>query len=322
MIVITGGAGFIGSCILKKFNENGKSNIIVVDRMGTEDKWKNLVGKKFHRLFHKNEFLEKIRFDTDLRNSISTIIHMGACSTTTETNVDYIMSNNLNYSIELARFAAENDVRFIYASSAATYGDGSNGYNDALFDDLRPLNPYGLSKHLFDLWLIDNRLDKEFIGLKFFNVFGPNEYHKDDMASMVYRSFNQIIETGEVKLYKSNALEFGDGGQKRDFIYVKDVVNVIWKLQETEKYAGIYNMGTGKPRSWNDLVNAVFSSMGKESNINYIDMPDNLINQYQNFTQAQMEKFEANLFPMNFGTLEDSIDDYVKNYLMKTWKHL
>ncbi|MDQ1266515.1 MAG: ADP-L-glycero-D-manno-heptose 6-epimerase [Bacteroidota bacterium] len=320
MIVLTGGAGFIGSCFLKKLNDNGIKEILVVDHLGNSEKWKNFAGKRFYRYEHKDEF--RNRLNSGIYNgAISSIIHIGACSTTTERNADYLFDNNLNYSIELAEFAAEEGIRFIYASSAATYGDGQNGYSDMQFENLQPLNIYGMTKHLFDLWVIDNKLDSDFTGLKFFNVFGPNEYHKGDMSSMVYKSFNQIKNTGNVKLFKSGNPNYKDGEQMRDFVYIKDVVNIMWDIFQNEKFAGIYNIGTGLARTWNDLAASVFKAMDMELNIEYINMPDSLENQYQYFTQAEMKKIGMTDLPFKFRPLEESIDDYVRNYLIKDWQY-
>ncbi|MGA2296822.1 MAG: ADP-glyceromanno-heptose 6-epimerase [FCB group bacterium] len=316
MIVLTGGAGFIGSCFLAKLNEENITDVLVVDRLGNELKWKNLLGKKFIGFVHKTKFRENLA-KGDYGKEVEAIFHFGACSSTTEKDADYLLDNNFNYSTELADFAAWNDIRFIYASSAATYGMGENGYSDKEFDKLRPLNMYGFSKHLFDLWVIHHKLDKDFTGLKFFNVFGPNEYHKGDMASMVLKSYNQFVQTKKVKLFKSNTKEFKDGEQKRDFIYVKDAVEIVWKIYKNKKISGIYNLGSGKSRSWNDLGNAVFRSLRKEPKIEYIEMPDELKSQYQNYTQADMSRLNKALGKFQFRTLEDSIDDYVKNYLVK-----
>jgi ADP-L-glycero-D-manno-heptose 6-epimerase len=322
MIILTGGAGFIGSCFLKTLNANGIYDVIVVDRLGTADKWKNLVGKRFAGYYHKNEFFDVLLENTELSRDIDAIVHLGACSSTTESDVDYIMSNNLNYSINLGTYAAEHNIKFIYASSAATYGDGSNGYSDSSIDGLRPLNPYGFSKHLFDQWVMDNELDTEFTGVKFFNVFGPNEYHKGDMASMIFKSFNQIMNTGKVSLFKSNSPDFKDGEQKRDFVYVKDATNVLWNMLENKNTGGIFNLGTGKARTWNDLVAAVFNALGRETNIEYIDMPGKLEGKYQNFTQADIRKLKASPFAIKFTELEDAVHDYVANYLNKSFKNI
>ena len=323
MIILTGGAGFIGSCFLHKLNSEGIKDILVVDHLGTDDKWKNLIGKKFIRFEHKSIFRQDIAAGKYSDCNIDYIIHFGACSKTTERDADYVMDNNLNYSIELSKFAFERSIPFLYASSAATYGNGSEGYSDYRFDTLKPLNVYGLSKHLFDEWIIRNGYEDKVTGLKFFNVFGPNEYHKQTMSSMVFKSFRQIQETGKVLLFKSNVSEYSDGEQLRDFIYVKDVVDTLFQIfQQNGKISGIYNLGTGKARSWNSLVNAVFQVMGLDPQIEFINMPENLTKQYQNFTQAEMNKLVSTGIDHKFMTLEDGITDYVKNYLMEDFRIL
>jgi ADP-L-glycero-D-manno-heptose 6-epimerase len=322
MIVLTGGAGFIGSCFLRKLNDNGIDDIIVVDNLGLSDKWKNLVGKKFLRYYNKNEFIEILNHSHGINNGIDAIIHLGACSSTTERDADYIMYNNLNYSIDLATYAADNEIRFIYASSAATYGNGSAGYSDESIENLEPMNAYGLSKHLFDNWVIKNQLDQQFTGLKFFNVFGPNEYHKEDMASMIFKSYKQIKSYKKADLFRSNSKEFEDGNQMRDFIYVKDCIDIMINIFENKEFNGIYNLGTGKARTWNDLVKTVFQSLNIEPNINYIDMPDSLTEQYQNFTEADLKKFNHAYGEFKFTELENSITDYVTNYLEHKFKIL
>lgn len=315
MIILTGGAGFIGSCLLRKFNDEGISDIIVVDRLGQSGKWRNLLGKKFAQYIHKSDFREKLK-NNEFSN-IDSIIHLGACSSTTELNADYLFDNNLNYSIELAEYAAENNIQFIYASSAATYGDGSNGYDDKKFDNLKPMNCYGLTKHLFDEWVIQRRLDKKFTGLKLFNVFGPNEYHKGKMSSMVFKSHKQIQETGKVRLFKSNSPDYSDGGQRRDFIYVKDAVEVIWKIFNKKDYSGIYNLGTGKSHTWNELVDSVFKALEMKPKVEYFDMPEELQEQYQNYTEANMDKFQNSSLNHKFTSLDDSVKDYIINHLKK-----
>lgn len=323
MIILTGGAGFIGSCLLKKLNSEGIDDIIVVDSLGETNKWKNLNGKKFIRYVEKNDFLVNIKsFLKSFEGKIDAIFHMGACSRTTEKNVDYLLFNNFDYSIALAGLAHENGIRFIYASSAATYGNGTNGYNDTIFDGLEPMNPYGFSKHQFDLWVLKNGFADEFTGLKFFNVYGPNEYHKDTMASMVFKSFNKLMETGKIKLFKSGIPEYKDGEQMRDFIYVKDVVDVMWQIYLNNKINGIMNLGTGQARTWNDLAKAVFKAAGKDTNIEYIDMPDELKNQYQYFTQADMQSFRKVFPDFSFTSIEDGVYDYLKNYLLSKNKYL
>jgi ADP-L-glycero-D-manno-heptose 6-epimerase len=318
MIVLTGGAGFIGSCFLKTLNSKGITNVLVVDHLGNSGKWKNLLGKSFNGFCDKQEFRTKLKagfFD----KQISTIFHFGACSATTEMNADYLMDNNFNYSKDLAEFAVKNNIRFIYASSAATYGNGSNGYSDNKFDDLMPLNGYGFSKHIFDLWSIRNGYDKIFTGLKFFNVFGPNEYHKGSMASMVFKSYNQIVKTGKVQLFRSNTPEFSDGGQMRDFVYIKDTCDTIWNLYIKSDVAGIFNLGTGKARSWNDLANAVFKALNLNPVIEYVEMPESLTNQYQNFTEADTNKLKNLNIDFKTLSLENSVKDYVQNYLSKNY---
>ena len=253
---------------------------------------------------------------------IEAIVHLGACSSTTETNSDYLLDNNFLYSKELADFAINNGIRFIYASSAATYGDGENGYSDSSIDGLVPLNCYGFSKHLFDMWITEQKLTNKVTGIKFFNVFGPNEYHKENMRSMFYKSFEQIESTGKVKLFKSYRENYKNGEQKRDFIYVKDCVEVIYKMINDRKFTGIYNLGTGVARSWNDLANSVFMAMNKTPNIEYIDMPETILNQYQYFTKADTTKILEKLGPnWKFTSIEDAAVDYVQNYLMQKNKY-
>jgi ADP-L-glycero-D-manno-heptose 6-epimerase len=320
MIVVTGGAGFIGSCLISKLNAEKRSDIIVVDHLGKENKWVNLSGKRFSRYYHKDDF--RIDLYGDAFDDIDTIVHLGACSATTERNADYIMDNNLNYTVDLAEYALRNDIRFIYASSAATYGNGMDGYSDKEIYGLRPLNAYGLSKQLFDQWADQQGVLGRMAGIKFFNVFGPNEYHKGSMSSMVYKSFNQIKETGKVGLFKSNDPNYPDGGQMRDFIYVKDCVDVMMKMIDNKKINGIYNLGTGKARTWNSLIESVFQAMGLPTNIEYVEMPDLLKNQYQNFTEADMDKSTKTFGGIKFKSLEESVKDYVQNYLLKEWQYM
>ena len=316
MIILTGAAGFIGSATLSALNLAGYKDILAVDSFGSTQKWKNLIGKTFYSYQHKNEFLENVK-QRRLADKIDAIIHLGACSSTLETNVDYLMQNNYVYSIELAKYCIEADIPFIYASSAATYGNGSHGFSDlSSINNLTPLNPYGFSKHSFDLWLLNNGLTEKCTGIKFFNVFGPNEYHKAEMRSMVLKGYQQIVSNKMVKLFKSNNLHFCDGGQMRDFIYVKDCCKVILWLLNNPKITGLFNLGTGKARSWNDLSIAIFKALNLPEKIEYIDMPEELSLQYQNFTEAPMTKLRAAGFNQEFTNLEDSISDYVSNYLL------
>lgn len=323
MIIVTGGAGFIGSAFVWRLNREGIKDIIIVDQLGTDDKWKNLVGLTFTDYIHKDEFIEMAIAD-EVPFEVSSVVHMGACSSTTERDADYLWENNYLYSREVADWALRHNARFIYASSAATYGDGSSGFSDdhEIISRLKPSNMNGYSKQVFDLWVLKNKLENKMAGIKFFNVYGPNEYHKGDMVSVIYKAFHQIQETGKVRLFKSYKKEYPDGGQMRDFIYVKDCANVMWWLLENPSVNGIYNLGTGKARTWNDLIAAVFSSMGRKTNIQYIEMPEPLRNQYQYFTQAQMDKLKKAGCHVNFSSLEDSVRDYVTNYLQNADPYL
>ncbi|HPI18859.1 MAG TPA: ADP-glyceromanno-heptose 6-epimerase [Candidatus Kapabacteria bacterium] len=320
MIIVTGGAGFIGSCFVKKLNDEGIKDIIIVDHLGNSEKWKNLVNKKYFDYIDKHVFIELLESGRLDELSIEAIFHFGACSVTTEKDADYMMDNNFQYSKILAMYSTEHNIKFIYASSAATYGAGENGYSDSVVQNFIPLNVYGYSKQAFDEWVEKNNLFKKFVGLKFFNVFGPNEYHKGSMASMVYKSYNQIKNEGKVKLFKSNSKDYKDGEQMRDFVYVKDVIDIIWEMYQKE-ITGLYNLGTGKARSWNDLAKAVFAAMELEPKIEYVDMPDELKEQYQNFTEADMKKLKKTKLNIKFNTLEDNVRDYVSNHLQKRWKN-
>jgi ADP-L-glycero-D-manno-heptose 6-epimerase len=320
MIVVTGGAGFIGSCLVKGLNERGIADILIVDRLGSANKWKNLVGKTFLEIVPKEVFREKL-LDGDYRAEIQAIFHLGACSATTETDADYLLHNNFEYSRDLARYAEARNIRFIYASSAATYGGGEQGYNDGQFEPLVPLNMYGYSKHLFDLWVLKSGLSNKFVGLKFFNVFGPNEYHKGEMASVVFKAYQQVNSTGTIKLFKSYHPDYADGEQQRDFIYVKDVVEVMLDTLKYGEVRGIYNLGTGIARSWNDLAKAVFAAMNVPVQIEYMDMPEHLRKQYQYFTQADMAKMQQTRLYKSYTMLEDAVKDYVQTHLMAAHPH-
>ena len=323
MIIITGGAGFIGSAMVWELNRQGVRDILVVDNLGSTNKWRNLVGLKYHRYIHKDEFLglTKTRY---MEGRIEAVIHMGACSSTTEADCDYLVHNNLEYSKTLCRFALERDARFIYASSAATYGDGSRGFDDSdeAMEALQPLNMYGYSKHLFDLWLKGDGLLEKVAGLKFFNVFGPNEYHKDDMRSVVCKAFTQIRQTGKLKLFKSYRQEYAHGEQRRDFVYIKDCVRVIDWLLKNRGVGGVFNVGTGQARTWNDLARSVFAAMGRETQVEYVDMPDALRGKYQYYTCADLKKLAGRGCDVDFRSLEDGKADYVQNYLMHGYAHM
>lgn len=311
MIILTGGAGFIGSCFLHKLNQEGIDKIIVVDELDSSSKWRNLLGKKFIDYIQKDDLLRLI--DENKLPDPSCLVHMGACSSTTLTDADYYIKNNYEYSKKLVRWALSHKARFIYASSAATYGNGKFGYSDT--DDntrrLEPLNMYGYSKQLFDMWVLNNGLEEKVTGIKFFNVFGPNEYHKEDMRSLVCKAFPQIRDKGKIRLFKSYKSEYAHGEQKRDFIYIKDAVDVMFSIFSDPAQTGILNLGTGKARSWNALARAMFDAMGREENIEYIEMPDELREKYQYFTQADMSKLISAGCGHKFMSLEDSVKDYV-----------
>ena len=316
MYIVTGGAGFIGSAMIWRLNKAGVTDILVVDNLGQSEKWKNLVNRRFRRYMHRSEFLEAIRRNT-LSGPVEGIIHMGACSSTTEKDADFLMANNTAFSIEVCRFALERGARFINASSAATYGNGAQGFSDApdRIRTLKPLNMYGYSKQLFDLWLLDNELVDSVASLKFFNVYGPNEYHKDNMRSVVCKAFFEIAGTGGMRLFKSDHPQYADGGQMRDFVYVKDCVELMFWFLSTPSAGGIFNVGTGRARTWNDLICAVFAAMDREPHIAYIDMPENLKGKYQYFTQADMSWLQEKACPVSFTSLEDGVADYVRHYL-------
>lgn len=318
MIVVTGGAGFIGSAIVWRLNRLGKNNIIIVDELGNDEKWKNLVGLKFADFINKHDFLQMIESGT-INFSATAIIHMGANSSTTEKDADHLLKNNYDYTKSLAKYSFENDVRFIYASSAATYGNGGNGFADdeEKISELRPLNMYGYSKSLFDLWAKQKGLLDKIVGIKYFNVYGPNEYHKGDMRSVVHKAYGQILETGKVKLFKSLNSNYKDGEQKRDFVYVKDAVDMTLFFLDNPDKNGLYNVGAGTARTWNDLVAAIFNAMNKPVNIEYIDLPAHLAAKYQYFTEANLEKIKKAGYPNQLLSLEDGVTDYVKNYLLK-----
>lgn len=322
MFIVTGGAGFIGSAFIAKLNAEGIKDILVVDDLGSSPRWKNLVRKSFREYVHKTRFLEMVKGDS-LPASVEAIVHLGACSSTTERNVEFLLENNHEYTKALAEFCIRRSVRFVYASSAATYGDGSLGYEDdeSRLSELAPLNAYGFSKHIFDLWARKQGLFSHIAGLKFFNVYGPNEYYKDDMASVVWKAFTKIQESGSFSLFKSYRPEYKDGEQMRDFVYVKDCCDVMWWLLNNRSINGLFNIGSGKARSWNDLVGSVFRSVKRTPQIEYIEMPAHLRNQYQYFTEAPMAKLRSVGYEKVFYSLEDGIQDYIAQHLLKTDPH-
>ena len=318
MIIVTGGAGFIGSALISALNTRGLSDILVVDHLGSDQKWKNLTNLTFADYVEKDDFLDML-LQNKLTGPVEAVLHMGACSDTTETNASYLIKNNYEYTRLLARWATNADVRFIYASSAATYGDGSAGFkdNEQKIQNLRPLNIYGYSKHLFDLWARRAGLLKKIVGLKYFNVFGPNEYHKAHMRSFVLKAFEQINAEGTVRLFKSYRPEYKHGEQMRDFLYIKDAVDMTLFFLDNPHLAGLFNIAAGKARTWNDLAKAVFAAMQKPPKIEYIEMPDSIRNQYQYFTEADTTKLQKAGYKKQPTTLEIAVKDYIQKYLQK-----
>lgn len=322
MIIITGGAGFIGSAMLWELNCMGENNVIIVDNLGatTTEKWRNLSPLHFADFIPIDLFPGML--ERGAIKGISAIIHMGANSSTTETDADHLMNNNFGYSKKIASYCMANDVRLVYASSAATYGDGSNGYSDDIreLNALRPLNMYGYSKHLFDQWALRNQVLNYAAGLKFFNVYGPNEYHKEDMSSVVFKAFHQIRDKGVVKLFQSHRPDYQDGEQLRDFVYIRDCTRIMtWMLEHPA--AGLFNIGSGKARSFRDLVTATFSALGKAPNIDYIPMPETLRDKYQYYTCADITKLRSAGFSEKLTSIEDGIKEYVQCYLSSSTPH-
>lgn len=317
-IIVTGGAGFIGSAVVWRLNQLGEENILIVDRLDETDKWKNLVPLRFVDYIDADDLLRDGPVFTDTK----AIIHMGACSSTTERDSAYLMRNNYQYTWDLAKVALGGQIRFIYASSAATYGEGSAGMADGTdnLHSLRPLNMYGYSKHIFDQYAARNRYFDKIVGLKYFNVFGPNEDHKGDMRSLVNKSFAQIQETGKLQLFKSHNPEYRDGEFGRDFVYVKDAVDMTLHFLEHEE-GGLFNVGGGRMHTWNELANAIFAALGKSPNIEYIDMPEHLRDRYQYHTEADISRIRAAGYNEPVTPLNDAVSDYVQNYLVPG-KHL
>ncbi len=314
-LVVTGGAGFIGSAFVWEMNRRNFDSIIVVDHLDSSEKRSNLRGLKFADYFEKDSFLKILR-ESPLASSIGGIVHLGACSSTTEPDASYLAENNFSYTKELANFAMSRKIRFATASSAATYGDGSMGWDDdeSKLDSLRPLNMYGYSKHLLDLWAKRKGLLGGICSVKFSNVFGPNEWHKGEMRSVACKAFEQIRDTGKIRLFKSLNPDFGDGEQKRDFIYVKDAVKMLLFLVERGK-SGIFNVSSGKAETWNSLAGAMFRALGKPTQIEYIPMPEKLAEKYQYYTCAKNDKLRGEGYSEELFPLDDAVRDYVVSYL-------
>jgi ADP-L-glycero-D-manno-heptose 6-epimerase len=321
-ILVTGGAGFVGSAIIWELNRRGATNILVTDFLGKDEKWKNLVPLRFSDYLEADEFLQHLSHSPGLFSNISTIFHLGACSSTTETDASYLIRNNFEYTKALAHFALDGGRRFVYASSAATYGGIAAGLPETVdLDSLRPLNMYGYSKHLFDQYAARAGMLHRMTGLKYFNVFGPNEHHKGEMRSVVHKAFHQILESGTASLFKSYRPEFADGCQRRDFLYVKDAAEATIFLAEHIDGGGLYNIGSGEANTWLSLVNAIFSALNREPAIQFIEMPDYLREKYQYFTCAHIDKLRSAGFNGRMTPLPDAVSDYVKHYLVPG-KHL
>lgn len=318
MIVVTGGAGFIGSALIWELNNRGISDIIVVDHLGHSEKWRNLVPLHFKDYIDKKQFIQDLESNC-FKKEITALFHLGACSATTQTDADYLIDNNYKYTLRIASWwSGHPECRFMYASSAATYGDGERGYEDdeKKLADLRPLNMYGYSKHLFDLYAQRKGWLNHCVGLKYFNVFGPNEYHKADMRSLICKAFPTIRQTGTISLFKSHHTDYNDGEQCRDFIYVKDAVAMTLFFLDHRNIGGIYNIGTGRARTWNDVAKAMFAALGMPVRIEYVSMPPALQDKYQYYTRAQVHKLHTAGCAHTCMKLEDAIDDYCKNYLL------
>jgi len=312
-IIVTGGAGFIGSSLVWALNQRGIEDILITDILGSDEKWRNLVPLRYVDYMDAGALLDTLE---DLPD-IACVFHLGACSATTERDADYLMRNNYEYTKTLAQWAVKNDVRFVYASSAATYGDGSCGMDDtAPIEPLRPLNMYGYSKHLFDLFAQRQGFLNRIVGLKYFNVFGPNEDHKADMRSLVHKAYHQVVENGVIRLFKSDRPDYADGEQKRDFLYVKDAVEMTIHLAENENAGGLFNLGSGEANTWNSLAKAIFAALDREPDIEFIPLPEQLRGKYQYFTQANVAKLRGAGFDRGITPLADSVADYVKHYLV------
>lgn len=317
MIIVTGAAGFIGSCLVSKLNQEGFADLILVDDFSDAEKMKNLENKKYSQKVHRDEFIQWLKENQRL---VQFVFHIGARTDTTEFNKEIFDKLNLNYTKDIWNICAEFGLPLVYASSAATYGLGEFGYddNEAAIDKLKPLNPYGDSKNDFDKWALKQEKKPYFwVGLKFFNVYGPNEFHKGRMASVIMHAFNQIQEKGSVKLFRSHNPKYKDGEQLRDFVYVKDVVEVCHFLLHHRKDSGIYNLGSGKARTFLDLVKNTFAGVGKEPKIEFVDTPIDIRDKYQYFTEANMTKLKSIGYSKPFHTLEEGVKDYVKNYLVE-----
>jgi ADP-L-glycero-D-manno-heptose 6-epimerase len=315
--LVTGAAGFIGSALVHGLNRRGITRIIVTDHLGSDQKWRNLAPLRFEDYVPADRLLHDLTRNSRSFGKFDACFHLGACSSTTVTDATYVMENNFGYTKSLCRWALASGTRFVYASSAATYGDGAAGMDDKNEDlrTFRPLNLYGYSKHLFDLFAQEQGMLSRIVGLKYFNVFGPNEYHKGEMRSLVCKAYDQIVATGRIRLFKSYKAEYPDGGQMRDFVYVKDAVEMTLHLAETRSAAGLYNIGAGIARTWLHLANALFDALAIAPEIDFIEMPESIKDQYQYYTCADISKLRSSGYTAATTSLEEAIKDYAVNYL-------
>jgi len=317
-ILVTGGAGFIGSALVWELNRRGFENIIVSDRLSSDEKWKNLVPLKFHDYLDGGDLEQRVRTAPELLGKFDVILHLGACSATTEKDADYLMRNNYEFTKVLAEWGLSKGSRFVYASSAATYGDGSLGMDDTMADlhRLRPLNMYGYSKHLFDLHARRTGMADRIVGMKYFNVYGPNEDHKADMRSVVHKAYGQILQTGRVQLFMSDRPDYKDGEQMRDFLYVKDAIKMTLHLASEPTAGGLYNLGSGQAHTWVQLVTAIFAALGKEPCIDFVPMPEHLKAKYQYYTCAEIARLRDSGYNEPLFSLTEAVRDYVQGYLV------
>ena len=319
MWIVTGGAGLIGSAVVWQWNKNGIEDILIVDHLGTSEKWKNLRALRYNDYMEKEQFIAKLEAGDFNNCKIDGIMHLGACSSTTELDATYLVHNNFQYTCKLAEFAVWNNIRMIYASSCATYGDGSLGYCDdeSNIEALRPLNMYGYSKQMFDLYAKKRGWLGKLAGCKFSNVYGPNEYHKAGMRSVVLRAFEQITADGKMQLFKSYKPEYADGEQMRDFLYVKDAVKMLWHLACVRPDAcGLFNVGSGRAETWNSMVTYAFEALNTPENVEYIEMPEHLKGKYQYYTCAEMDKMRSIGYTDEVMSLHDAVHDYLVNYCL------
>jgi ADP-L-glycero-D-manno-heptose 6-epimerase len=318
-IIVTGGAGFIGSALVWRLNQLGEDRILLVDRLRKADdpRRRNLDPLAFSDLLDADEFLKRVE-QRQFDRGVDTLFHMGAISSTTETDLELLKRNNTDYTRTLAAYALRREIRFIYASSAATYGDGSAGFSDdpAKLDQLHPLNPYGRSKHAFDCWARDQKIFDRIVGLKYFNVFGPNEQHKGDMRSLVAKAYEQIRDRGSVRLFKSYRPEYADGEQRRDFVYVKDAVEMTLFFRERPEVSGLFNVGSGRSETWLSLVRPIFQTLKLPERIDFIDMPEEIRDQYQYETQADIHRIRRAGYEREMTPLSEAVRDYVGNHLV------